>query len=118
MSFFYINLPGNLIIINYMMKKFKITSAAIMLALILSAGKCGKDQNENSEPPLEETSNDEVNNTDNQSDVPVNNDEGTKIEESNKNNNNNSMNSTEESSNKEKENNKKNKENTNIENKK
>lgn len=50
------------------MKKLRITSAAIMLAIVLCASKCGKDQPENTEPPVEETSN-ETNNNGSQSDV-------------------------------------------------
>lgn len=50
------------------MKKLRITSAAIMLAIVLCASKCGKDQPENTEPPVEDTATETTNNS-NQADV-------------------------------------------------
>lgn len=62
------------------MKNFKVTSAALTLAVVLSAGKCGKDQAENTDPTIEETTAPDTTTTENQEVAPA--EEGTKTEES------------------------------------
>lgn len=70
-----------------MIKKIKITSAALILALFLCAGRCSKDQpeNTNNDNAVEET-NDEVNNDNNSTDTSINNaDTSLNNEDNNKN---------------------------------
>lgn len=60
------------------MKNFKITSAALMLAVVLSSGKCGKDQAEKTDSTTEVTTEPDITTSENQEVTAA--EEGEKVE--------------------------------------